>query len=143
PVLSLYGNADSSGTDFIILARLFDFGATVDTGDWRTPAQLPNLPLLAEYDTSDGVSTSGYNDFTSEEGFASAIDTNGVTRIVLSSSRHESLTEPAQNEYVQLRTVETSGTSQDPKLTLEIEEGATGSASFSLGGLGLSATGHR
>src|SRR5690606_41970291 len=64
-----------------------------------TPAQLAELPLLAEYDTADGLSISGYNDFTSEEGFASAIDTNGVTRIVLSSSRHESLTEPAQNEY--------------------------------------------
>jgi hypothetical protein len=115
--LDLFLLQDNSTTDFTINVRPFDFGASIDSGDWRTPAQLAALTLLATFATS-GLGA-GYNTF-SENGtsFQSAIDGAGNTRLVLSSSRHESETEPTGSEYVLFNTSEKADTTQDPKLTI-------------------------
>lgn len=142
-ILSLALEADNTVTDLIALARLYDFGATIDTGDFRTPAQLAALTLLASFDTAGFSATDQYYDFDSEAAFADAIDTDGVTRMIIVSNRNESQTEPSGSEYFRFYSARQSGTTFDPKLTIETQDGATGSASFSLGGVDLSATGHR
>lgn len=115
--LSLYGDTDSSDTDFTINARAYDWGAALATGDWVAGASLSGNTLLATFATS-GFSTSGYNDFTSEAAFLAAINTTGITYIILSSSRHEGNNTPAGDEYVLWNTADETGTSKDPKLTI-------------------------
>jgi hypothetical protein len=117
--LHLYGNVDSSATDFIAEARLRDFGATVTTADWVGGDSLAALPLLATFNTAAGWSTAGYNQFTSESAFISNINQSGFTRILVHSSRHRIGNAPTGNEYVDPFPLSETGTSKDPKLVIE------------------------
>lgn len=116
--LSLYGSADGSTVDFVLEARLHDWGATLETGDWVAGADLAAKTLVASYNTAGGWSTSGYNAFTSEAAFVSGINQSGSTRLVLSSSRQRNADVPPNNEYVIFYASEDSGTSRDPKLVI-------------------------
>lgn len=97
--LSLKSTNDQSTTDFVLEARLRDWGATLESADWVAGDSLAGLTLLASMNTS-GWATSGYNVLTSEAAFASNINKTGATRIVLSSSRHRAATTPAGLERV-------------------------------------------
>ena len=121
--LSLYGDTDSSTTDFTINARAHDWGAGITTADWVAGASLSAKTLLATFATS-GWSVAGYNDFTSEAAFLTAINKTGTTYIILSSSRHEGNNTPSGDEYVQWETANNTGTSKDPKLTVVYSEAA-------------------
>lgn len=119
--LSLYGKADASDTDFTINARAYDWGASLTTADWIAGASLSGNTLLATFATS-GFSAAGYNDFTSESAFLTAINKTGTTYIVLSSSRHEGANAPSGNEYVSTYLADEAGTTKDPKLTVVYSE---------------------
>jgi hypothetical protein len=114
----LYGNANSSATDFIMEARLKDFGATVTTVDWVGGDSLAALPLLATFDTA-GWSLAGYNEFTSEAAFISNINQSGFTRILVASSRHRTGDAPTGDEMVDPFPASEAGTTKDPKLVIE------------------------
>lgn len=111
------GATDGSDTDFTINARVYDWGPSLTTGDWIAGASLSGNTLVASRSTS-GWSASGYNDFTSEAAFLTAINKAGVTYLVISSSRHEAGTTPSGNEYVGFATADNSGTANDPKLVV-------------------------
>ncbi len=119
--LSLYGETDASATNFTINARAYDWGASLTTADWIAGASLSGNTLLATFATS-GFSVAGYNDFTSEAAFRTAINKTGTTYIVLSSSRHEGNNTPTGAEYVKTWTANETGTSKDPKLTVVYSE---------------------
>lgn len=137
--LSLYGDTDSSTTDFTINARAHDWGAEITGADWVAGASLPAKTLLATFATS-GWSVAGYNDFTSEAAFLTAINKNGTTYIILSSSRHEGNNTPSGDEYVLWETANNSGTSKDPKLVVEYTQ-FTGTIAASLQPLTAALTG--
>lgn len=111
------GAIDGSDTDFTINARVYDWGASLTTADWIAGASLSGNTLVASRSTS-GWNASGYNAFTSEAAFLTAINKTGVTYLVLSSSRHEAGTTPTGNEYVGVATADTTGTTHDPKLVV-------------------------
>lgn len=116
-VLSLNGQTDlSSSADFTVNARVKNWGSSVDTGDWVAGDSLSGLTLLATWSTTSF--SSGYNDFSSQSGFASSINKSGTTYIILSSSRHEGGSTPSGAELVDFDSADTSGTSSDPKLTI-------------------------
>lgn len=119
--LALVGNTDNSVNDFTAEARVYDWSTTVDTGDWRTAAQLSALTRVATWNSS-GYSHNAYNAF-SEDGtsFRSAINRTGSTRLVLCSNRNVSQTEPSTVEYVVFLSAGAVGTTNDPKLTIDWE----------------------
>jgi hypothetical protein len=116
--LSLYCFNDTSLTDFTVEARLHDWGATLENGDWVAAASLGSKTLLASK-TTVGINAAGYNDFVSEAAFPGSINQAGLTGIVLCSSRFRTGASPGGNEFVGFRGQEASGTSQDPKLVIE------------------------
>jgi hypothetical protein len=116
---SLSGNTDLSDTDFTAEILSYDWGGSVGSSDWRTPANLGSYPRLA-YWNSAGYSA-GYNAFTSEAAFASAINTGGFTRVVVASDRNRTSTTPTGNERVHFHSADQAGTTDDPKLVIDAE----------------------
>lgn len=115
--LSLYGVADASTTDFVVQARLHDWGATVTSADWVAGASLSSKTLLASMNTS-AFSAATYNLLTSDAAFVSNINQAGVTRMLLCSSRTVSGTPPTGNEFVEFNSASQTGTANDPKLVI-------------------------
>jgi hypothetical protein len=115
--LSLYGQADSSGTDFTMEARLHDWGTGITTADYVAGANVSSKTLLASLSTA-GYTTSGYNDLASEAAFVSNINQSGVTRLLLVSSRFTAGTTPAGDEFVTTYAGAQTGTTNDPKLVI-------------------------
>ncbi len=128
-VLSLYGQVNAGTTD-TVEARRFDWGTGATTADWVPQANLASNTLLASFVCS-GMSTSGYNDFTSDAAFISNINQSGSTRILLNSLRHRSLTTPTAVEYNIFSSANNSGTTQDPKLVIDA---TVTSAAYIIGG---------
>lgn len=131
-VLSLYGQADDSVTDFIIEARLLDWGTAVETTDWVSGANLGNYTLLASRNTSGGFSTAAYNDLTSESAFVSNVSKTGFTSLFLSSSRHRLNNTPTGLERI--FAWRTPQTGKNPKLTITYHVNHQGE--FNLQGVG-------
>jgi hypothetical protein len=124
-VLSVYGNANESTTDFTVEARLHDWGPTLETADWVAGADLASKTLLATFNTASWT-IAGYNDFTSDGAFVSNINKTGVTRLVLCSSRHRVGTTPTGLERVHIYASEQADTTQDPKLVVNHSAGGGG-----------------
>jgi hypothetical protein len=116
PVLSLYGDGDNSATDFTVEVFVYDWGATLGTGDWQGTS-LGGLTKVATKATSAGWGFS-YNDLTAEVAFAANINKTGDTRLVIGSSRTRGNNSPSGAEYVNFRSSDFTGTDRDPKLVV-------------------------
>lgn len=74
-------NTDVSGGNFTIDAFALNYGTGVTTADWQNATAMAALtPLLASYDTANGVS--GSMPFTSTVDFPAAINVTGPTRLL-------------------------------------------------------------
>jgi hypothetical protein len=98
-------------------ARLYDFGTSLTTADWRTPTTFAACTLLAHHNWSDVV-RNAYNDFTSDAGFPASINQSGSTRIVINNALFAANGTPTDTAYVELYLPFRTGTSQDPKLVI-------------------------
>jgi hypothetical protein len=120
--LALDLNSDSSAVDFIVEARLHDWGTAVDLTDWVAGSQLSTKTLLATLDTSTLGGTGAYYDFTSDSAFPANINQSGFTRLVLASSNQRLASAPGAspggNEFVTWNSADNVGTTLDPKLTV-------------------------
>ena len=108
-VYSMYGTADASTLDCTL--KLWDstWTTSLDTGDANAYAT-----ERASRSTS-GWSTSGYNDWTSGASFPASINKGGEDRLAVVSED----TPTTNTDYrVQASSADTSGTTQDPKLTI-------------------------
>lgn len=102
------------GSDFINECRVYDWGATLTTGDFVAGSSLGSQTLVATFDVS-GISA-GYNTHTDVD-LPANINKAGTTRLMINSDRHR-LGLVTSRERIQWRAAETSGTSQDPRLTI-------------------------
>lgn len=137
-VLSIYWDDDfTDDGDFTIEARAHDWGATLTTADFVAGASLSSKTLLASLGTASWAT--GYNNLTSESAFVSAVNKTGTTYVLLASSDQRLNTAPTGQHYVSLQMAETSGTSQDPKLTVTYSPAVEGTGSPSLPRLTASA----
>lgn len=117
-VLSLFGGGSAPGTNFTAEARVYDWGGTVTTADFRTGTQYNALTIAATFATA-GWSTSAYNDFTeSGTNLQAAVNKTGTTYLVCSSDKLASNTAPTGFDDVQCSTADTAGTTNDPKLVV-------------------------
>lgn len=114
--LSMFGVTDSTSTDFIIEVRAHDWGTTVTTGDWLSRATMATKTLVASRSTS-GFSSSGYNVFTSDAAFLTAVNQSGFTRLFINSSSHR-VAPAGSTRYVNMSSADEAGTGQDPKLVV-------------------------
>ena len=126
--VSLNTSSDSSDADFTFEARIFDWGASVTTADWRSgnPADANSLDeytLVASASTVDWPLQGYYKDLTSEAAFLSNVSKTATTYLVLDSSRHLNGDVPSGYEYIQSYSADDAtgggGTDRDPKLYVE------------------------
>jgi len=122
-VLNLTSQEDKSVTDFIIEARLRDWGTGLTTADWVAGASLSGLTLLAHRDTASGWTVNTGYDLT-DDAFAANVNKTGTTRLNLSSSLTRTGTEPSEYFYEQVSAyaADQAGTTKDPKLTITYTE---------------------
>jgi hypothetical protein len=96
--------------------RAYNWGASLDTTDWISGADLGGYTLLCSI-TSPAVS--GYFAFPGNNDFLAYINTTGNTIIIHNSSKHRLGTAPTATEYTTYWSVDRSGTTQDPKITID------------------------
>lgn len=93
------------GSSFTLRAYTFDFGATLEAADWRTPAQLAALTQVAGRSALDFIPGERVA-LGSLDAFKTAIATAraaGTTyRLVLASNRLQNATTPTGKEYLSL-----------------------------------------
>lgn len=76
-------------------ARLYDFGATVTTGDWIAGASLGAQTLLATAPITNLTNNFSATIFTAESAFAANVNKTGTTRIVLCTDTQVAGTAPS------------------------------------------------
>lgn len=103
-------STDTSTTDFDVEAYSYDWGAAVDSSDWRTDAQLGALTRVALLNSANFAGSTPAA-FTSDAAFPGEINTTGTTKIWLASARNRSATTPPDAEWMQLFTT-TAGSSR-------------------------------
>jgi hypothetical protein len=115
--LTPYGKSDY--TTFAIEARLHDWGAEVTSADFVAGDDLGNKTLLATFPSTADWLPPTKVDFISDPGFISSINKTGITPMVLVSERNRLGVSPTGLEYVAHFSSDRSGTSNDPKLTVQ------------------------
>lgn len=108
--LTLAMDTDVTDTDFNFEVRSFDFGASITTADWRTPAQIAALTLAGS------GSTAGWTSGT--KNFVVSFSPNATTKYLCVSDRQRSGTAPSGEEVLLYKSSDVSGTTDDPKLTI-------------------------
>lgn len=116
-ILSMVDQSDFSTTDFTLEARLHDWGATLTTADWLTPANIGGKTLVAQYTTATGWTGTVYHDFT-DVAMVANLNTTGFTRLLLNSNLNRTAVPPTVDEYINAKSADTAGTTSDPKLTI-------------------------
>lgn len=119
--LRVVGSNDSStAADFTLEARLHDWGTAVEVADFVAGDDLAGKTLLATLTTVGflvGSSPFGVNIFTDVD-MAANVNTAGFTRMVLASDRQRTAVTPTGLELVAIRSANTIGTADDPRLTI-------------------------
>jgi hypothetical protein len=120
-VLTLFGNATQTPqAQDAFRFRSFDFGAGINTADFRAGSALAALSLLASFAVSGWV-TSGANAFTPEAGMNAWVNRTSVSRGLVSTSLQESASDPGGSPQPLAATfypAEEAGTTLDPVLTV-------------------------
>lgn len=134
----LYLALDQSYTDYTEEVRAYDWGDTLTTDDWVAGANLGNYTLLSSKTVSPSA---GYNEFPTSANFIAAISKTGDTRLFHSSNRQRAGNTPIGGESVNWYSADQSGTTQDPKLTIEyyIGGGSESTIGISANGAGYQA----
>ena len=124
-VLNLTSYNNFTTTDFIIEARLYDWGTGLTTADWVAGANLSALTLLAHRDTASGWTANIAYDLTNDA-FAANVNKTGSTRLLLCSDHTTANTAPTTFEWLDAYAADQAGTTQDPKLTVTYTAGGGG-----------------
>ncbi len=136
--LELYLKVDGSTTDFVVEARLHDWGGTLTTADWVAGADLSGKTKLATLASSGIGATSAYKAFTSETAFKANVSKTGTTYIVLCSKEQTDNSAPTANEYLSF---ENADQAEYPKLTVVHAPPPTGTIAVTLQPLTMAAVG--
>jgi hypothetical protein len=120
-VLTLFGHsAQTPQAQDTFRFRAYDFGAGVNTSDYRAGSALAALTLLASF-AMTGWTTSGANAFTPEAGMNAWVNRTSVSRGVVHTSIQESATDPGGSPQPigpTCYSLAEAGTTLDPVLTV-------------------------
>src|ERR1035437_808320 len=116
-VLSAYCYSKNiTGSAFTVNARIYNWGASLDTGDYIAGASLTGNTLVAHLATGS-FTTSAYNNLTNDA-FPANINGAGTTYVVLDSSRVEAGNTPTAFEEIGIRMASSTGGTNTPYLTI-------------------------
>ncbi len=115
--LSLYLFGDNSTTDYVLEARLHDWGAAVALGDEVAGASLSGKTLLANINSSGIGATNAYKDF-SDVALAANINSSGFTRILLCSADQTNNVTPTNESQIRFASADSTTAGSVPKLTI-------------------------
>lgn len=116
-----YFEVTAAGTNNTGVTREFrvyeyDWGASLETADWRTPTQLRALPLMGASDFGEEAAAGQ----AIRAGAASLVSrlnkTTGAVRVVVASDRLADQITPTVDESSSFWSAEASGTANDPRL---------------------------
>lgn len=95
--------------------QTFNWGASVDVGDWRTPAQ---LSLNNGNRVANLIDVQNAGSLTMRAGLPTLdpLDSSATLRYVINSTNNRQQEAPAAQEYNGIRSADYSGTSSDPAL---------------------------
>lgn len=114
--LSVYCDT-ASDPGWSLEARTRSIGGSIGTSDWVAGSSLSALTLLAS--RAESAFGGGYTALTSETAFLAAINQLGNTQMLLCSSDQPDNDSPGEHdERLVISSVNTSGTSEDPKLVI-------------------------
>src|SRR5690606_6986142 len=116
------GTAESNDNGTTLEARIYDWGGTVATSNWRTPANFSAATLFASFTSSGWNQTNNAaNNFTSNGALAS-INKTGTTYLVVTHNRFTG-SAPTGDNYIESYTANQSGTASDPLLVVNYTAG--------------------
>lgn len=138
--MNLYEHGSTARTKEVYV---YDWGASVDTGDWRTVSQLQTL-----YDSGDGLFASyaipsgwggaeGAHDFTEGNGAAGAVAAaiGGTLRLIMVDAAHRAGSTPSGRGYSSWNSASNGTESNRPLLTVDYTAGGA-EAAYSGRGIG-------
>lgn len=117
-VFSAISSANNTTIDVLLEFRALTWDGASGSGDWKTTAQLAALTRVASINTSVYVNSVTYIDHTSDAAFTSEINGSGYTSIIGHFDGHATSTAATGKSYFWYRSSDTTGTTQDPKLTI-------------------------
>lgn len=117
-VFSLYVSTTSGTSWTSIYAREYDYGASLTSADWRAMDGTSATDTLLAQIARTSITTSQYNDLTSEAALLTAINLTGVTGIYTLISNGESASAPTGSQQAAITMADNTGTTQDPKLVV-------------------------
>ena len=128
-VFTLYGEgtAEVNTNSLTMQARIYNWGGTLTTADWRDRAQLAADSLFATMAVSSWNQTNNTaNNFTSDAGAPALVNKVGTTYLVLTLSNFPTGgAAPTGNNKVETYMAEFAGTTSDPLLTVTYTPGST------------------
>lgn len=95
--------------------RGLDFGTSVNTSDWRTPAQLENLEASGLLEQTDNNPNSRWT-YTGHQRVNGELATSGTLRYVMHTNRNRTQSSPSTVEYNSILSSRSSNTSLRPHL---------------------------
>lgn len=99
-------------------ARRRNFSTTLASGDWVAGASVSGNTLIASK-AFNSMTGDARNDLTSEAAFLTNINQSGNTDIMLTTARFEAGTTPTTYEMTNCVAADETGTTDDPRLTIE------------------------
>jgi hypothetical protein len=111
--LSLWCDSKTGVGEWSLEAVAYNWGGTLETGDWRSAAAYGALSVRASASVS-AIAAGQYNALSSSS-LAAAVSTTGNTHLMLCSSQFDGIA-PAGYDVVTLFTADQTGTASDPKL---------------------------
>lgn len=124
--LSLWCTSKLGGGEWSVEATSYNWGGTLETGDWRDASAYGGLTVRASKSIS-AIGADQYNALTSSS-LASAVSTSGSTYLLLCSSQFDGIA-AGSYDTATFFTADQTGTANDPKLEVTTTDTpASGSA---------------
>lgn len=123
-VMSLYlsSNAISTGNDFTVECREYDWGTSLTSADFVARASLAGLTLVASKTETNADVTPAYRAFTSQAAFLNVANLKtGSVRLMANSIEQRFGQYDLNDAAVRYYGAANAGTGQDPKLTITHE----------------------
>lgn len=124
--LSLWCTSKLGASEWQVEATSYNWGGTLETGDWRNASDYGGLAVRASRSIST-IATGQYNALT-DWSLGSTISKAGTTYLLLCSSQFDGIA-PGSYDLATFSTADQTGTTNDPKLEVTTTDTpASGSA---------------
>jgi lysophospholipase L1-like esterase len=101
----------------------FDYGASIDTADHRSAAQIAAMTRLASWQSGSETAAPYVVPFTSDAAFADAINKGGTTKLLVVMDKQRTGAAAAGEERIALGSVNHGTSTSRPSLTINYKRG--------------------